>query len=525
MSAWTPLLAASELQPGRPRAVTAGPHRLAVVRTSDGAIHVTDLACPHQGYPLTQGEVDGHLLTCAFHNYRFDLRSGACVKGDEPVHRWNSRVVDGQVEVELVPVDREAERQRAWSRFDDALVDGRLNQLAREAVRLQTLEVPAASIAAHLAADEGRRAEWGTTHVAPGGAELLADLGADLHNDTRDLLLLAELSVRRHARRPPHPLPDPADTPSREAFLEAVEARDTERAQAHALGGLIAGVPVQDWIIEAATHHVADYGHGLIYALAIAALLPHARPDDRAGLLAGMIRSLSEATREDVLPAWRGYRKALGRLAGAPLPRTDPSLPVPDDVLDALISGHGAEKLVVGLLHEGVAPAAFIGVLALAAAERMLRFDPDHDRTVALEHNWLDVTHLLTFVDAVHRALPRVDHPTAARLVLQASWFIAMHKALDGTRELPLPPADARAQLEALVHDDLVHIPIVAVHVLKTARAAERLSARLPPAVAHLPMAATWRFVHSAPRQRWIGKRVFEAVQLVTEGRTPGRLV
>ena len=55
-------------------------HRLCVVRTSDG-VYALDQACPHEGYGLTTGELDGDLITCAWHNWKFRVSDGSCVLG------------------------------------------------------------------------------------------------------------------------------------------------------------------------------------------------------------------------------------------------------------------------------------------------------------------------------------------------------------------------------------------------------------------------------------------------------------
>ena len=53
--------------------------RFAVFALPDG-YRVTDLLCPHQLGPLTQGEIsDGNVLTCAWHHYRYDLDTGDCL--------------------------------------------------------------------------------------------------------------------------------------------------------------------------------------------------------------------------------------------------------------------------------------------------------------------------------------------------------------------------------------------------------------------------------------------------------------
>jgi nitrite reductase/ring-hydroxylating ferredoxin subunit len=66
----------------------------AVVATEDGEVAVFRAevglfavanACPHAGNPLIEGELVGEVLVCAFHGWRFDLATGACLVGETPV--------------------------------------------------------------------------------------------------------------------------------------------------------------------------------------------------------------------------------------------------------------------------------------------------------------------------------------------------------------------------------------------------------------------------------------------------------
>ena len=54
---------------------------IAVFR-ADGRLHAVANACPHEGNPLIEGDVLGTTLVCAFHGWRFDLETGACLLGE-----------------------------------------------------------------------------------------------------------------------------------------------------------------------------------------------------------------------------------------------------------------------------------------------------------------------------------------------------------------------------------------------------------------------------------------------------------
>jgi nitrite reductase/ring-hydroxylating ferredoxin subunit len=55
--------------------VRVGGHHLAVFRTEDGLFAVEN-QCLHVGNPLDDGYVSGGCVTCPWHGWRYDLRTG-----------------------------------------------------------------------------------------------------------------------------------------------------------------------------------------------------------------------------------------------------------------------------------------------------------------------------------------------------------------------------------------------------------------------------------------------------------------
>jgi nitrite reductase/ring-hydroxylating ferredoxin subunit len=51
----------------------------------DGQLYAVDNACPHEGNPLFEADVLGQTLVCIYHRWSFDLQTGACLAGEEPV--------------------------------------------------------------------------------------------------------------------------------------------------------------------------------------------------------------------------------------------------------------------------------------------------------------------------------------------------------------------------------------------------------------------------------------------------------
>ena len=53
---------------------------LVLGRTSEGKAFAMRDSCPHRGIPLSYGRLDGKVLECCYHGWRFDACSGRCVE-------------------------------------------------------------------------------------------------------------------------------------------------------------------------------------------------------------------------------------------------------------------------------------------------------------------------------------------------------------------------------------------------------------------------------------------------------------
>ena len=69
---------AQELAEGGLATVKSGDKEILLAKV-DGKIHAIDNACGHLAYPLNDGKLAGHVVTCPWHFARFDVRTGAVV--------------------------------------------------------------------------------------------------------------------------------------------------------------------------------------------------------------------------------------------------------------------------------------------------------------------------------------------------------------------------------------------------------------------------------------------------------------
>ncbi len=76
---------------------------LAVLRPPGSEeIVVLDNACPHAGGNLSGGAVSGHTVTCPWHQWEVDLRTGVCTHSQRAsVQRYTAKVDDGMICVNL----------------------------------------------------------------------------------------------------------------------------------------------------------------------------------------------------------------------------------------------------------------------------------------------------------------------------------------------------------------------------------------------------------------------------------------
>jgi nitrite reductase/ring-hydroxylating ferredoxin subunit len=74
--------------------------RILLLRVGDD-LHALDDACPHEGNPLEHGEVLGDVLECAYHGWRFDLATGACVVGEVAAHRYPAELRGEEIRIRL----------------------------------------------------------------------------------------------------------------------------------------------------------------------------------------------------------------------------------------------------------------------------------------------------------------------------------------------------------------------------------------------------------------------------------------
>ena len=63
---------------GTPKLVEAEGMSVVLVRAGDSVYACSDM-CTHQGGPLSEGKLSGTRLSCPWHGWMFDVKTGTCV--------------------------------------------------------------------------------------------------------------------------------------------------------------------------------------------------------------------------------------------------------------------------------------------------------------------------------------------------------------------------------------------------------------------------------------------------------------
>lgn len=102
MPQWVKMATLDELPPGSAKEVEHE-GRIIALYNLEGVISAIEGICPHQGGPLAEGEVEGTIVTCPWHGWQFDVRTGQNTLGGrvkQPVYEVK---VEGQDVLVAVP--------------------------------------------------------------------------------------------------------------------------------------------------------------------------------------------------------------------------------------------------------------------------------------------------------------------------------------------------------------------------------------------------------------------------------------
>lgn len=116
MSKQVDVAAENDLAEGMMKAISIDGQEVLLARTRDG-FYATGNVCPHLKGRLSEGVLEGNIVTCPRHGSQFDVRNGAnvrwlkgsgftsalakLVKPPQPIKSYRVEVKDGRIFVEI----------------------------------------------------------------------------------------------------------------------------------------------------------------------------------------------------------------------------------------------------------------------------------------------------------------------------------------------------------------------------------------------------------------------------------------
>ncbi|MBW3540544.1 MAG: Rieske 2Fe-2S domain-containing protein [Planctomycetes bacterium] len=445
-------------------AVVQGRERPIAVFAHDGQVSAVDNRCPDMGYPLNQGTVKCGVLTCHWHQARFDLASGCTFDlWADDVPTFETRVEDGVVYVAPLPT-RIFDREHHFRRLNDALEHNIGLIQAKSLYGLLQLQTPVEDIVREVALFGARRRDgWreGLTilTIVSNLKALLSDetLYLGLFRATTRLAAECEDSPPRRLREPLHGARHSAET-LRQWFRDWVRVRHRDGAERILLTALERGespAELTDLVFSAISDRVfADIGHvfdltNKAFELAETIGLEHA-----ADLLPTTLESLASSRGAEEDAHWHHPVELI-----APLREVERRLPEvlgrprregwdDDGALLETLMGSDGLAILSGLeraLADGAPAAALSRLVAYAAALRLAHFARTND-----VRDWFNPRHTFSYAGAVDQAVLRSATPGVVRGVFHGALAVYMDRFLN------VPPArlpEVAGGLDALPAD------------------------------------------------------------------------
>ena len=320
-SNWVRASAVDDIRVGGARSFACLDKRIALFRTP-GGVFASDNRCPHQGYALVRGEVKEGVLTCAWHNWKFELGTGTCRYGGENIRTYPVEIRDGQVFVDIADPPADSIRPELFASLTAAMDDLDVGRLARDAMRLQRIGTPLADVVREGVRFAAPRAEYGWDHSLATLTDCLR-MSQFFGESLRALPVIQGLSVAAEdqVRRPPRRRPDPVDpvaaygsvADALAAYPVLVDEERADEAEALLRGLIAAGVAPADlrhMLLTAVTDHFLAYGHSMIFVQKAFELLDQIGWPEADAVLSPLAPEMVLGTRYDKLPYMRKFLRA-----------------------------------------------------------------------------------------------------------------------------------------------------------------------------------------------------------------------
>ena len=516
---WTDVAATEVLDKNDRQVLKVGNKQILVFRDGE-EIRACNNRCPHEGYPLSEGNIsDGCILTCNWHNWKFDLSTGDTLIGGDSLRRYPAKLDKGRIWIDVSDPPAEQVIGEALKSIVDCFNDHEYDRMAREVARIERAGGSALQALHHAVDETHDHFEYGMTHAIAAGADWLRLHRDNVDDPARRLAAIVEVigNIAWDSRRMPQfPFTSESQIFDAEKFLNAIESEEEETAVALIRGAMNEGLGFNELyepLARAALAHYQDFGHSLIYVNKAKEFVERAGEVVLEPVLLMLVRSLVYATREDLIPEFKSYRPALERSFSPQSPidhHTIRSQSVAQ-VLEQISQSDGTYEDTYNALME-------------AAAWQLLHVDLSYAESFSgpVQDNvgWLDVTHTVTFANAVRTTCHSIPDLWNAGL-LQIGCFLGRngkftdHSIKYSDWSVPDPHTFASETRQNSLHHGQAEY-IVAAHIVKLTTAIQDEIEASPDArwVGALA-AALNRFLNSPLRRKNPIKTANQALEMV----------
>lgn len=107
----------SEFGNARVRAFRLMARPVGVFREPDGSFYAMEVGCKHENADLTAGSIKDDVVTCPWHGWQYNLKTGECVRGTTARLRRHGLKIEGDdiyVTLRPLPEDGAEEAASEW---------------------------------------------------------------------------------------------------------------------------------------------------------------------------------------------------------------------------------------------------------------------------------------------------------------------------------------------------------------------------------------------------------------------------
>lgn len=522
---------------GEKAVIKIGKKQILITKFLD-KLFAIDNRCPHEGYPLSEGTVDSQtcVLTCNWHNWKFDLKTGNCIDGGDHVTAYPIKEENEHIYVDASDPDIEVIQKKILEGLQVAFEKNQYGRMAREITKLSLHKIdPLVAIKKGIDWSYDRF-EYGTNHSYAALADWLTlydECQEDKnHNDKieNQIICLTEgMNYLSYAslRHPAYPYPDRSISFKKADFLQAIEDEDQNKATSLLLGALQEKTTInklEEIFTEIALAHYNDFGHSLIYTQKSFQLIRRFNDDDISKkLLLALTRSIVYATREDLIPEFKDYRPTLDSLSSS----DEHDLKNEHLTLDSYLMGKNVKESlkITKSLMKNYKHKTIFHFLLLQNTHNFLNYDLKFQEAthnpVSQNTGWLSFTHALTFSHAVHDLCTKYPQFWKQGLLQMASFFGRNYKFTQ--RNNPISHEDYKIDdvpsfkktIKEKIFDHGLSLPIFSAHILKTSVAILEEFTNSDHPEKDLLLSSLNRFLQSPLKAKHVRRTVYQAIKLV----------